>query len=140
MKKQVLFACVENSCRSQIAEGFANTLGEDVLIAYSAGSNPLGMVDHLAIQVMREEGIDISGAISKGFENLADKEFDFVIGMGCNDICPFLPNKEYRQWRIEDPAGEELAFFREVRDEIRKNVESLINELRNKKKQADKQG
>jgi len=127
--KKILFVCVENSCRSQMAEGFAKALGGVKLEAYSAGSNPSGKVNPEAIKVMRQIGIDISTAKSKGFNELAVKEFDYVVTMGCKDICPFVPAKKHIDWEIEDPKGKGEEFFRKTRDQIKEKIESLIREV-----------
>jgi protein-tyrosine-phosphatase len=127
--KKILFVCVENSCRSQMAEGFAKALGGLKFEAYSAGSNPSGKVNPEAIKVMRQIGIDISTAKSKGFNELAVKEFDYVVTMGCKDICPFVPAKKHIDWEIEDPKGKGEEFFRKTRDQIKEKIESLIREV-----------
>ena len=127
--KKILFVCVENSCRSQIAEGIANNLAKGSLRAYSAGSNASGKVNPDAIKVMREDGIDISGAKSKGFEDLAVKDFDHVITLGCKDVCPFVPAGDHIEWEIEDPKGKDIETFRRVRDIIKKNVKELISKI-----------
>ncbi|MFA4992379.1 MAG: arsenate reductase ArsC [Candidatus Omnitrophota bacterium] len=127
--KKILFVCVENSCRSQIAEGFAKALGGLKLEVYSAGSKPGGKVSPDAVKVMREIGIDISTAKSKGFNDLPAKEFDYVVTMGCKDICPLVPAKEHIDWNIEDPKGKDEKFFRKTRDLIKEKVESLIREV-----------
>jgi len=128
--KKVLFVCIENSCRSQIAEGFAKSLGKNVIEAYSAGSRPSGKVNPAAIQVMREIGIDISGQKSKGFLELPVKEFDYVITLGCQDICPFVPASEHIEWQISDPKDKGIDFFRKVRDEIKSEVEKIIQNVK----------
>ena len=126
--KKVLFVCVENSCRSQIADGFAKVLGKGKIESYSAGSRPSGKVNPDAIQIMQEAGIDISKAQSKGFQDLGIKEFDYVVTMGCQDTCPFVPAKEHIDWQIEDPKGKDQTFFRKTRDLIKEKVEQLIRE------------
>ena len=128
--KKVLFVCVENSCRSQIAEGFAKSLGKNVIEAHSAGSCPSGKVNPTAIQVMREIGIDISGQKSKGFLELPIKEFDYVITLGCQDICPFVPASEHIEWQISDPKDKGINFFRKVRNEIKSEVEKIIQNVK----------
>ena len=128
--KNVLFVCVENSCRSQMAEGFARIFGKSVLIAYSAGSRPSGKVNSDAIAVMLENGIDISKNQSKGFDSLDARQFDYVITMGCGDVCPFIPAKEHRNWEITDPKGRGVEFFRKTRDEIKGKVIELIKEIK----------
>jgi arsenate reductase len=127
--KKVLFVCVENSCRSQIAEGFARELGRGTLEPYSAGSAPAKEVYPKAVDVMREEGIDISESRPKGFSDLPEHEFDYVITMGCAETCPFIPAKKHLEWDISDPKGKDMEYFREVRDLIKMEVESLIKEV-----------
>ena len=124
--KKVLFVCVENSCRSQMAEGFARNLGEGIIEAYSAGSRPSGKINPEAIRVMQELGIDILSQRSKGFDQLPVKEFDYVITLGCQDACPFVPAKKHIDWNIADPKGKDVEFFRKVRDDIAENVKELI--------------
>ncbi len=143
--KRVLFICVENSCRSQMAEGFARALGEGILEAYSAGSKPSGQVNPQAIEVMREKGIDLSGHLSKGPETLPPSHFDYVVTMGCGDAlrlrsgrsraksrdaCPTVPARQRLDWNISDPKGKGLAEFRKVRDEIEEKVRNLLAEGR----------
>jgi arsenate reductase (thioredoxin) len=125
-KKKVLFVCVENSCRSQIAEAFANFYGAHVVEAYSSGSNPSGKVNPDAVIVMKEENIDISGLRSKNFRDLPIKDFDYIVTMGCEDVCPYIPGKKHIEWDIEDPKGKSLYFFRQVREKIREKVRGLI--------------
>ena len=127
--KRVLFVCVENSCRSQMAEAFANFYGAKVVEGYSAGSNPSGKVNPDAARVMQEENFDISGQRSKGFRDLPVKDFDYIVTMGCEDVCPFVPGKKHIEWDIEDPKGKSLYFFRQVREKIRGKVKSLIRAI-----------
>jgi arsenate reductase (thioredoxin) len=129
--KKVLFVCVENSCRSQMAEGFARNLGGGLISAYSAGSRPSGKINPEAIKVMREAGIDISSQSSKGFDQLPVREFDYVITLGCRDACPFVPAKEHIDWNIADPKGENVEFFRKVRDDIADKVKELLKNAGN---------
>jgi len=128
--KKVLFVCVENSCRSQMAQGFARELGEGVIEAHSAGSRPSGQVDPDAVMVMLEDGIDIAKNNSKGFSGLGAQEFDYVISMGCLDVCPLAPGKKHLDWRIEDPKGKAIEFFRKTRDQIKEKVSQLVNEIK----------
>ncbi|OGC05153.1 hypothetical protein A2276_04335 [candidate division WOR-1 bacterium RIFOXYA12_FULL_43_27] len=125
-KVRILFVCVENSCRSQIAEGFAKKYGGDKVEVYSAGSKPSGLVNPDAVEVMKEAGIDISGQASKGFEQLPYNKFDLIVTMGCQDVCPFFPAKEKIDWQIEDPKGKGIEVFRKVRDEIGEKVKGLL--------------
>jgi len=126
--KRVLFLCVGNACRSQMAEGFARKSGGDKFEVYSAGSHPAGFVAPNAVAVMKEIGIDISGQRSKGFADIPNREFDYVVSLGCKDVCPIYPTKEKIDWEIEDPIGQPLEVFRRVRDEIRSRVEEFINQ------------
>jgi arsenate reductase len=125
---KVLFVCLENSCRSQMAEGFLRACGADLFEASSAGSNPSGEVNPMAVKVMREEGIDISPQKSKGFKDLDVKEADLVVSMGCGDICPFFPDSKHIRWDIENPRGQDITVFRRVRDEIKEKVLELKGE------------
>jgi arsenate reductase len=126
---KILFICVENSCRSQMAEGFARHFGKDVVEAYSAGSRPSGVVNARAVEVMQEAGIDISAAESKGFNQLPVKKFNFVITLGCYDICSFVPAGKHIEWQIEDPKGKDIEIFRKIRDEVRDKVKKMIEEI-----------
>jgi arsenate reductase len=127
--KKILFVCIENSCRSQMAEGFARKLAQGKIEALSAGSKPSGNVNETAIEVMKEAGIDISQQRSKGFNELPEKTFDYVITMGCGDVCPFVPAKKRIEWDILDPKGKPIEVFRETRDIIKKKVLELIENL-----------
>ncbi|MGB8657185.1 MAG: arsenate reductase ArsC [Candidatus Zixiibacteriota bacterium] len=129
MKKKIPFICINNSCRSQMADGFARELGRDKIEVYSDGSNPSGEVDEMAIKVMREKGIDISAQGSKGFSELEEKDFDYVITMGCKDVCPFVPAKARIEWDIPDPKGKSIQAFRETRDTIERKVQKLLEDL-----------
>jgi arsenate reductase len=112
-----------------MAEGFAKKLSQDKIEAFSAGSNPSGKVDEMAIQVMRETGIDISGQKSKGFGDLEEKNFDYVITMGCKDVCPFVPARQRIEWDLPDPQGKPIEVFREIRDLIERKVKEFIENL-----------
>jgi len=127
--QKVLFVCIENSCRSQIAEGFARTLSSGIIEAYSAGSRPSGKVNPRAIDVMSEIGIDISKSISKGFGDLPVNNFDYTITLGCQDTCPVIPARKHIEWQIEDPKGKDVDFFRKVRDDIGYRVMELIKNI-----------
>jgi glutathione/glutaredoxin type arsenate reductase len=129
MKPRILFVCIENSCRSQIAEGFAKNFGKNKVEVFSAGSNPSGKVNPVAIEVMKEIGLDISQQYSKSFKELPYREFDYVITMGCGDVCPFVPAKERIEWDIPDPQGESIEKFREVRDQIKKILTEFLKNL-----------
>jgi protein-tyrosine-phosphatase len=126
VKKRVLFLCVENSARSQMAEGFTRALAGGSFDVYSAGSRPSGLVNPKAIKVMQEAGIDISSQRSKGFEDLPASCFDYVITLGCKDVCPYLPASRHIEWKIADPGGRGIAFFRKIRDNIKREVKDFI--------------
>ena len=125
---RVLFACVGNSARSVMAQGFARHLGGDMVEARSGGSRPLGYLLPEAIQVMREKGIDISREPSKGFDvDWVAKSCDLVITMGCgDDACPAFVGKRIVDWELEDPKGKDLATFRRVRDDIEQRMVGLL--------------
>lgn len=126
MVLKILFICVANAARSQMAQGFARALGADKVESYSAGSKPAGIVSSKAIEVMKEEGVDISGHHSKGFDDLVVKEFDYTVTMGCGDVCPFYPSKQKLDWTLIDPKGKDLDFYRKTRDQVKAHVESLL--------------
>mgnify|MGYP001566731405 CR=1 FL=1 len=125
---RVLFACVGNSARSQMAQGFAKALGGTKVDARSGGSKPLGYVLPEAIAVMREKGVDISGHPSQGFdERWVRDECDLVVTMGCgDDACPAFVGKPLVDWDLDDPKGKPLTEFRRIRDEIERRVRELL--------------
>ncbi|MDY6065205.1 MAG: arsenate reductase ArsC [Finegoldia sp.] len=123
--KSVAFICVHNSCRSQMAEGFAKALGKDVLEVYSAGTKENDKLKELAIEVMSEEGIDISDQSPKLISDIPD-QVDYLITMGCNVVCPFIPNSHFEDWGLEDPSGGSIEDFRACRDLIKEKVIDLI--------------
>lgn len=125
MKKIVAFICVHNSCRSQMAEGWAKKLGSDVLEVYSAGTENYHEVKPLAVQVMEEAGVDMSGHFPKLLTDIPE-EVDILITMGCNVVCPFVPNSHSEDWGLDDPSGGPIEDYRVTRDLIRKKVEDLI--------------
>jgi len=124
-KKRVLFLCVENSCRSQMAEAIFNSLAKNA-VAESAGIKPASKVDERAIEVMKEIGIDISNKKPKLLSR--DKEYDIIVTMGCMNGCPVTPKEKTIEWNIPDPKGKDIDEYRKVRDEIRKRIERLIEE------------
>lgn len=130
MKKRVAFICVHNSCRSQMAEGWAKKLGSDVLEVYSAGTENYHEVKPLAVQVMEETGVDMSGHTPKLLSDIPGK-VDILITMGCNVVCPFVPNSHSEDWGLDDPSGGPIEGYRETRDIIKENVENLINRVKN---------
>ncbi len=123
-----LFVCVENSCRSQMAEGFARTKAPGRVAAYSAGSRPSGRVDPRAIRFMLERGVDIATQASKGLADLPEGRWDCVVTMGCGDACPHLPARRGVDWDLPDPKPLDDAGFRGVRDRIERLVERLLAE------------
>jgi len=128
-KKRVLFVCVENSNRSQMAEAFARINGAEKVEAFSAGSRPSGEINRKAIEAMRERGYDLTTHSSKSLEQLPKTEFDFVATMGCGDECPFVRAKKREDWTIPDPKDFSPEEFRAVRDLIEKQVVTLLNDL-----------
>lgn len=126
-KKKLLFVCVENSCRSQMAEAFARIYGGEAVEAFSAGSRPSGNVNPEAIESMREVGYDLSSHESKSLDDLPDVEWDFVATMGCGDECPFVRARHREDWQIPDPKNMTPEEFRKVRDGIGLKVRKLCN-------------
>jgi len=129
MIKKVLFVCVENSCRSQLAEAFARLQGRGVLESYSAGSRPSGKVSPKAIKSMQERGYDLSVHRSKSLREVPGGEYDYAITMGCGDACPNVPAKQREDWEIPDPKNMSDDEFRVVRDQIEEKVRNLIQNL-----------
>lgn len=127
--KRVLFVCVENSNRSQMAEAFARRHGGVKVVAYSSGSRPSGRVNPRAVEFMREVGYDLRTHRSKGLAELPDVEFDAVVTMGCGDDCPVIRTKRREDWNIPDPKELPAEEFRAVRDMIERKVKTLIEEL-----------
>ena len=128
-KPTVLFVCVHNAGRSQMAAGFMRTLGADRVEVLSAGSAPKDSINPVAVQAMQEIGIDISNNVPKVLTPEAVQESDAVITMGCGDACPFYPGKRYEDWVLDDPAGQGIGSVRVIRDDIKKRVEQLLSEL-----------
>lgn len=128
-KASVLFVCVHNAGRSQMAAGYLQHLAGDRVEVLSAGTAPGNAVNPSAIAVMAEEGIDLSTATPKVLTNEAVQASDYVITMGCGDTCPFFPGKTYLDWVLEDPAGQGVDSVRPIRDKIRELVENLIAEI-----------
>jgi len=125
-RKRILFVCIENSNRSQIAEAFARRYGAGRMEAYSAGTRPSGQVNPKAMSSMKELGYDLSRHSSKTLSDIPGIEFDFVATMGCGDECPFVRTKEREDWNIPDPKDMEPDEFRAVRDLIESKVKNLI--------------
>jgi len=127
---RILFICVGNAARSQMAEGFARTLGRDRFEVFSAGSKPAGKVAPLAIEVMKEKNIDISKAKPKGFNEIPLDNIDYAVSMGCEKVCPFVPAKQYIEWDITDPEGKTISDYRMVRDDIELKVKDFIQSIK----------
>jgi|ERR687884_1314010 protein-tyrosine-phosphatase len=127
--KRVLFVCVENSNRSQMAEAFARIHGGDAVEAHSAGSRPSGRVNPKAVEAMRELGYDLSRHSSKSLDDMPDVQYDFVATMGCGDACPFVRATRREEWNIPDPKDMPTEQFREVRDLIEMKVRSMLSQL-----------
>ena len=125
----VLFVCVHNAGRSQMAAGYLQHLAGDRIQVRSAGSSPADQVNAVAVQAMAEVGIDITAEAPKLLTDNAVRDADVVVTMGCGDACPFYPGKRYEDWVLDDPAGQDLDHVRPIRDEIRARIEALIAEL-----------
>jgi protein-tyrosine-phosphatase len=128
-KPTVLFVCVHNAGRSQMAAGYLQHLAGDRIDVLSAGSAPTDTVNPVAVQAMSEEGIDLGTARPKVLTDAAVQTADVVITMGCGDTCPFYPGKRYEDWKLDDPAGQGIEAVRPIRDEIKRRVERLVSEL-----------
>ena len=127
--KGVLFLCIHNSGRSQMAAGFMRHLGAGRVTVYSAGSEPANAINPSAVAVMKEVGIDIASAQPQLWTMEMLDAVDVVVTMGCGDACPFLPGKKYVDWPLEDPAGQGVVNVRPIRDEIKKLVEDLLAQI-----------
>ena len=125
----VLFVCVHNAGRSQMAAGFMSTLSGGKVEVLSAGSAPKDSINPIAVEAMAEVGIDIANNIPKVLTTEAVQQSDVVITMGCGDTCPFFPGKRYEDWVLDDPAGQGIEPVRVIRDEIKKRVEDLLKEI-----------
>ncbi len=125
----ILFVCVHNAGRSQMAAGYAQALGGDRVQVLSAGSAPKDQINPVAIQAMAEDGIDIASNQPKVLTTDAVRESDAVITMGCGDACPIFPGKRYEDWDLTDPAGKGIDDVRPIRDDIKTRVQALLAEL-----------
>jgi len=128
-KLKIVFVCVENARRSQMAAGFAEALGQGKVEVYSAGSRPTSAIDPLVIEVMKEKAIDLSGRQPKSLNDLPPLEMDCLVTMGCEETCPAVLSKKVLEWNIPDPKGKSINVFREVRDLIEGKVRSLLLEI-----------
>ncbi|MBW8764356.1 MAG: arsenate reductase ArsC [Microbacterium sp.] len=128
-KPSVLFVCVHNAGRSQMAAGFLRDIAGDRIEVRSAGSMPAEQINPIAVEAMGELGIDITAEQPKVLTTEAVQASDVVITMGCGDACPFFPGKRYEDWTLDDPAGQGIDAMRPIRDEIRRRIEQLTSEL-----------
>ncbi|MBQ1073137.1 arsenate reductase ArsC [Micromonospora sp. C31] len=128
-KPSVLFVCVHNAGRSQMAAGWLRHLAGDAVEVRSAGSAPAGTVNPAAVEAMREVGIDISAQTPTLLEYATAESSDVIVTMGCGDACPVFPGRRYEDWQLEDPAGKDVEAVRPIRDEIRARVQRLLREL-----------
>ena len=128
-KPTVLFVCVHNAGRSQMAAGYLRHLAGDRVEVLSAGSEPKDQINPVAVEAMAEEGIDIAGNTPKSLSDEQVQASDVVITMGCGDACKFYPGKRYEDWKLDDPAGQGIDAVRVIRDDIRGRIEQLISEI-----------
>lgn len=126
---KVIFVCVENSCRSQMAEAFARIYGQGIINSFSCGSRPSGTVNPRAAAMMKEIGYDMGNHTSKSFNDIPPDEYDYVIMMGCDDECPFVPAKKWEDWSIPDPKDLPEDVFRQIRDLIKNRVINLVERI-----------
>ncbi|QNA91753.1 MULTISPECIES: arsenate reductase ArsC [unclassified Microbacterium] len=128
-KPSVLFVCVHNAGRSQMAAGFLRDIAGDRIEVRSADSMPADQINPIAVEAMKELGIDITAEQPKILTTEAVQASDVVITMGCGDACPFFPGKRYEDWKLDDPAGQGIEAVRPIRDEIRARIERLVDEI-----------
>ncbi len=128
-KPSVLFVCVHNAGRSQMAAGFLRDIAGDRIEVRSAGSMPADQINPIAVEAMGELGIDITAEQPKVLTTEAVQASDVVITMGCGDACPFFPGKRYEDWKLDDPAGQGIDAVRPIRDDIRERIQQLVDEL-----------
>ena len=131
-KKRIVFICVENARRSQMAEGFAEALGREDVEVYSAGSNPSSQIDPSVIEVMKEKGIDLGTKRPKSLDDLPKVEMDYLVTMGCEETCPAVLAKKTIEWEIPDPKGKSIEFCREIRDMVEDKVKDLLKKATEK--------
>jgi arsenate reductase (thioredoxin) len=128
-RPELLFVCVHNAGRSQIAAGYVERLAGDRVSVRTAGSEPADEINPVVVAAMDEVGIDLSNEFPKPLTEDAVREADVVITMACGDACPIYPGKRYQDWEIEDPAGKDLEMVRRIRDEIERRVRTLLSDL-----------
>ena len=129
IRPSVLFVCVHNAGRSQMAAGYLTELAAGRVDVFSAGSQPADQVNSVAVAVMAEEGIDIASEVPSILTTDAVRTADVVITMGCGDACPIFPGKRYEDWELDDPAGQPVETVRRIRDDIQARVRTLLREL-----------
>jgi len=129
MKPGVLFLCVHNAGRSQMAAGLLSSLGGESVEVFSAGSEPVETVNPIAVEAMAELGIDIAGAVPRRWSDAMIRSVDVVVTMGCGDTCPVFPGIRYVDWEVEDPSGRSLDEVRPIRDDLERRVRGLMSEL-----------
>jgi protein-tyrosine-phosphatase len=128
-KKKIVFVCVENARRSQMAEAFGESLGHGRIEVYSAGSHPSSQIDPSVIEVMKEKGIDLSGKQPKSLNELPPVEMDYLVTMGCEETCPAVLAKKIIEWEIPDPKGKSIDDIRKIRDILEVKVKTLLEEV-----------
>jgi arsenate reductase len=128
-KAKIVFVCVENAGRSQMAQGFAEAFGKGRLEVYSAGSRPSSQINPLAIEVMKEKNIDLSERRPKGLNDLPPVEMDYLVTMGCEETCPAVRAKKIIEWQIPDPKGKPIDEVRRIRDVLEARVKGLLEEV-----------
>ncbi|MGA2295014.1 MAG: arsenate reductase ArsC [Acidimicrobiales bacterium] len=128
-RPEILFLCVHNAGRSQMAAAFARTLGGERVVVHSAGSAPGEQLNPAVVEVMKEEGIDISHQSPRRLTEEMGRSADVIVTMGCGDACPVYPGKRYLDWELVDPAGKSVDEVRLIRDEIKRRVEQLLSDL-----------
>jgi arsenate reductase len=128
-KIKIVFVCVENAGRSQMAQGFAEVLGKGRLEVYSAGSRPSSHINPLVIEAMKEKGIDLSSRHPKGLNDLPPVEMDYLVTMGCEETCPAVLAKKIIEWQIPDPKGKPIDEIRRIRDMLEAKVKNLLKEV-----------
>jgi protein-tyrosine-phosphatase len=129
MKKNILFVCIENSNRSQMAQAFATMYGADRVNAYSAGSRPSGIINPKAIAAMKELDYDLTAHDSKSLDEIPQEEYEYAVTMGCGDACPMVRARHREDWNIPDPRDMDEAAFRQVRDLIGEKVKALLQKI-----------
>jgi len=128
-KPTVLFVCIHNAGRSQMAAGYMNALSGGAVEVRSGGSEPGNEINPIAIQAMAEEGIDISQGVPQLMTTEQVRDSDVVITMGCGDVCPIFPGKRYEDWELVDPKGKSIDEVRPIRDDIKKRIQALLAEI-----------